>query len=53
MTREQIGELYIERIQQFLTRCDKVKFTKYKPELSEADALMADAQWFVEETKIP
>lgn len=53
MTREQIGELYVERIQQFLTNCDRVKFTKYQPEPAEADARMVDARWFVEETKAP
>ena len=53
MTHEQIDDLYVERIQQFLINCDSVKFTKYQPERSEADARMADAQWFVEETKIP
>ena len=53
MTREQIGDLYVERIQQFLTNCDRVKFTQYHPDRSEADARMVDARWFVEETKIP
>ena len=53
MTREQIGDLYVEHIQQFLTNCDKVKFTKYQPERSEADARMVEARWFVEETKTP
>ncbi len=53
MTREQISDFYIERIQQFLANCDRVKFTKYQPERSEADACMVDAQWFVEETKTP
>ncbi len=53
MTREQIGDLYVERIQQFLANCDKVKFTKYQPERSEAEALMVDARWFVEEAKTP
>lgn len=53
MTREQIGDLYVERIQQFLANCDKVKFTKYQPERSEAKERMVDARWFVEETKIP
>ena len=51
MTQEQIDDLYVERIQQFLVNCDRVKFTKYQPERSEADARMADARWFVEETK--
>lgn len=53
MTREQIGPLYVEHIQHFLANCDKVKFTKYQPERSEADARMVDARWFVEETKTP
>lgn len=53
MTCEQVGDLYVERIQQFLANCDRVKFTKYQPERSEADARMVDARWFVEETKTP
>ncbi len=53
MTREQIGDLYVERIRLFLANCDQVKFTKHQPERSEADARMEDAQWFVEETKTP
>jgi hypothetical protein len=53
MTREKIDDLYVERIQQFLTNCDWVKFTKYQPERSEADARMVDARWFVEKTKTP
>ncbi len=51
MTREQIGDLYVERIQQFLANCDTVKFAMCQPEPSEADARMVDARWFVDVTK--
>lgn len=53
MVRAQISDLYVECIQQFLAKCDKVKFTTYQPEASEAEARMSDARWFVDETKTP
>ncbi len=48
---KQIGELDIKRIQQFFANCDTVKFASREPELSEVEARMEDALWFVEETK--
>ncbi len=52
MRRSQIGVPYVERVQQLLTNCDRVKFASYRPELSEATARIADARWIVDETKI-
>ena len=52
MTNEQIYEIYVKHINDFLYNCDIVKFTKYQPEDVEADARMDEARWFVEETKI-
>ena len=49
MTNTQIDNLYVEHLHQFLVNCDRVKFTKYQPNSSEADARMMDARWIVEE----
>ena len=51
MLRVQIGTQYIERVQQLLAHCDRVKFATYQPALSEASARIADARWIVDETK--
>ena len=52
MRRERIDTLYVERIQQLLSNCDRVKFASYQPELSEATERIADVRWIVDETKI-
>ena len=52
MRRAQIGIPYVERVQQLLANCDRVKFANYQPEPSEATARIADARWIVDETKI-
>ena len=51
MLGAEIDDLYVERIQQLLTNCDKVKFATYQPELSEASERITDARWIVDETK--
>ena len=51
MLRAQIDAPYVERVQQLLANCDKVKFATYQPELTEASARVADARWIVDETK--
>ncbi|MDE0552886.1 MAG: hypothetical protein OXI24_01615 [Candidatus Poribacteria bacterium] len=51
MQRERIDTPYVERIQQLLSNCDKVKFANYQPKLSEATERIADARWIVDETK--
>ncbi|MCY3548907.1 MAG: hypothetical protein OXH39_00485 [Candidatus Poribacteria bacterium] len=51
MLRAQIDAAYVERVQQLLANCDKVKFATYQPELAEASARVADARWIVDETK--
>ena len=51
MLRAEIAAPYIERTQQLLTNCDRVKFATYQPELTEASARIADARWIVNETK--
>lgn len=51
MLRAQIDAPYVERVQQLLLNCDKVKFATYQPELAEASARVADARWIVDETK--
>ena len=51
MLKAQIDALYVERVQQLLADCDKVKFATYQPELTEASARVADARWIVDETK--
>ena len=53
MRRAPINGTCVERTQQLLANCDKVKFATYQPELSEASALIADARWIVDETKVP
>ena len=53
MMSAQIDTACVERIQQLLANCDKVKFATYQPELSEASARIADARWIVDETKTP
>lgn len=50
MTREEIDKSCLERIQDFLTNCDRVKFASYLPKSSEADARMKDARWLIEVT---
>ena len=52
MLRAQIGTQCVERVQQLLVNCDRVKFATYQPELSEASARVADARWIVDQTKI-
>ena len=51
MSKEQIDEIYVKHLQDFLVNCDIVKFTKYQPKRTEADVRMEDALWFVAETK--
>ncbi len=53
LERQQIGGLYLEKVQHFLANCDKVKFAKYHPGNSEAIERMAEAKWFVDVTKMP
>ena len=52
MQHAQIGVSYVERVQQLLATCDRVKFASYRPDSSEAIACIADARWIVDETKI-
>ena len=52
LSDEQIEEKHVNHLQDFLGNCDIVKFTKYQPNKTEADARMVDARWFVNETKI-
>ena len=52
MLRAEIAPPYVERTQQLLANCDRVKFATYQPELSEASARIADARWIVDETKL-
>ncbi|MDE0426918.1 MAG: hypothetical protein OXN25_18865 [Candidatus Poribacteria bacterium] len=52
MRRERVDTPYVERIQQLLSDCDRVKFASYQPKLSEATARIADARWIVDETKL-
>ena len=51
MLSVQIGDEYVDRVQQLLANCDMVKFATYQPELSEASTRIADARWVVDETK--
>ena len=51
MLRAQIDAPYVERVQQLLANCDKVKFATYQPEPAEASARVADARWIVDKTK--
>lgn len=51
MSKEQIDEIHVKHIRDFLYNCDIVKFTKYQPKRSEAGERMEDALWFVEATK--
>lgn len=53
MRHAQIDVPYLERVQQLLSNCDKVKFASHQPERSEAIARIADARWIVDETKPP
>lgn len=48
---KEVGDSDIKRIQQFFANCDTVKFANREPELSEIEARMDEALWFVEETK--
>lgn len=52
MQHAQIGVSYVERVQQLLANCDRVKFANYRPESSEAVACITDARWIVDKTKI-
>ena len=52
MLRAQISAQAVERVQQLLANCDRVKFATYQPELSEASNRVTDARWIVDETKI-
>ncbi len=52
MSNEQIDEIHVKHVRNFLFSCDIVKFTKYQPKQTEADVRMEDARQFVEETKI-
>jgi len=52
MLSVQIGTQYVERVQQLLAHCDRVKFATYQPELSEASARIADARWIVDATQV-
>ena len=51
MSGAHISKPYVERVQQLLANCDRVKFATYQPEVSEASARIADARWIVDETK--
>ena len=53
MLRAEINAQCIERVQQLLANCDRVKFATYQPELSEASDRITDARWIVDETKAP
>ncbi len=53
MLRAEIGAEYIDRVQQVLADCDRVKFATYQPRVSEASARIVDARWIVDETKVP
>ena len=52
MLSAQIGAECVERVQQLLANCDRVKFATYQPEHSAASARISDARWIVDETKI-
>lgn len=53
MRGAQIDVSSLERVQQLLSNCDRVKFASYQPERSEAVERIADARWIVDETKPP
>lgn len=50
MTRSQVDQSCIDRLQNFLTNCDRVKFASYLPNTSEADERMTDARWIIDTT---
>ena len=50
MIRNQVDNACIDRLQHFLTNCDRVKFASYLPELSEAKDRMTDARWIIDTT---
>ena len=51
MSNEQIDEIYVKHIHDFLADCDMVKFAKYEPQRDVIDIRMEEARWFVEETR--
>ena len=53
MSHAEIGAEYIDRVQQVLTNCDRVKFATYQPRVAEASASIVDARWIVDATKVP
>ena len=53
MLRAEIGDEYIDRVQQVLANCDMVKFATYQPRVSEASARIDDARRIVDATKVP
>lgn len=50
MLRNQVDKNCIDRLQNFLMNCDRVKFASYLPNTSEADERMTDARWIIETT---
>lgn len=50
MTRNEVDMSCIDRMNNFLTNCDRVKFASYLPNSSEADERMTDARWIIETT---
>ena len=50
MIRNQVDKPCIDRLQNFLMNCDRVKFASYLPNTSEADERMTDARWIIDTT---
>ncbi|RKU30850.1 hypothetical protein C6497_04020 [Candidatus Poribacteria bacterium] len=50
MISNQVDKSCIDRLQDFLTNCDRVKFASYLPNTSEADKRMIDARWIIDTT---
>lgn len=50
MICNQVDKSCIDRLQDFLTNCDRVKFASYLPNTSEADERMMDARWIIDTT---
>ncbi|MCG9127343.1 hypothetical protein JT359_07035 [Candidatus Poribacteria bacterium] len=50
LIRNQVDKTCIDRLQYFLTNCDRVKFASYLPNTSEAAERMTDARWIIDTT---
>ena len=50
MISNQVDKPCIDRLQEFLMNCDRVKFASYLPNTSEADERMMDARWIIDTT---